>query len=324
MTWIPAGIRRRRPTPYGLLPLASVLGLTFLTGCGTSLLSTTSTPVAASPSTTGSSPSTTVPVNGEVAVAFPVVACTDPANGGAPIKSKTGWNPTILLAPVPTSLVGKVAFYTDGVHTVLGPSGWACALVATGPAATASGQGGTPPATNSTGDTATTVPTAVPTAGQNGAMAAQGGTTLAVFPSNDPNPPTSGPPNPGTEGIFATYATTGADAGVDLVCPFFTLPRWQTQSAGCSTTEPFGETTEVLTPDVTQVTDPPGLVGSLAASGGQAAVTGVVLFPQVPSAISYGNPVAVAAESCALTASPLCPTVLSDFEVREFPVPPSG
>ena len=63
------------------------------------------------------------------------------------------------------------------------------------------------------------------------------------------------------------------------------------------------------------------MVGNLAASGGQTAVSGVVLFPQIPSAISYGSPIAVAAESCSLETPSLCATVLSDFEVREFPVP---
>ena len=128
----------------------------------------------------------------------------------------------------------------------------------------------------------------------------------------------------GAEGIFATYATTGSDAGVFLVCPFFAIPSWQSQSTGCTTTKPAGEVTNVLTPDITQVADPPGLVGSLAASGGQGAVAGAVLFPQVPSAISYGSPVAVAAEACSLSTPRLCPAILSDFEVREFPVPTSG
>ena len=69
------------------------------------------------------------------------------------------------------------------------------------------------------------------------------------------------------------------------------------------------------------VVDSGGVVGSLAASGGQLVASGVVLFPQVPSAVSYGSPVAVAAESCVLSSASLCPTVLSDFQVREFPVP---
>jgi hypothetical protein len=142
-----------------------------------------------------------------------------------------------------------------------------------------------------------------------------------VFPANDPNPPTTGPPAPGTEGVFATWASTGTDAGIDLVCPFFTIPSWQSARAGCSTTKPSGELTNVLTPDVTAVVDSAGVVGSLAASGGQLVASGVVLFPQVPSAVSYGSPAAVAAESCVLSTVALCPTVLSDFQVREFPVP---
>lgn len=145
-----------------------------------------------------------------------------------------------------------------------------------------------------------------------------------MYPPDDPNPPVAGAPAPGTEGIFATYATTGTPAGVDLVCPFFAIPAWQSRSAGCSTTKPAGETTDVLTPDVTQVTDPAGLVGNLAASGGQGPVTGAVLFPQIPSAVSYGSPVAVAAESCSIADTALCPTILTDFEVREFPVPTAG
>jgi hypothetical protein len=222
------------------------------------------------------------------------------------------------MAPIPTSLVGKVTFYSDGVHTLLGPTGWDCALVSPGTGAVASS-----PGTTASGQTATTVAPATPTAGQDAAVDAQGATTLAVYPADDPIPPTSGPPPPGTDGIFATYATTGSNAGVDLVCPFFTIPSWQSQSAGCSTTKPFAEVTDVLTPDVTEVTDPAGVVGSLAASGGQGPTTGVVVFPQIPSAISYGSPIAVDMESCALTDASLCPTVLSDFEVREFPVPAS-
>jgi len=306
-----------------LVAAASALGLSALAGCGTSLLGTAATTApggSTASTTTGASPDstpTTVPIDGEVAVAFPVVACTAPTDGGTPIKARSGWDPSILLAPVPTSLVGKVTFYTDGVHTLLGPTGWTCAQVSPG-GSSSPGAGGPATSTTVPGPAAT-----VPTSGQPGAIAARGGTTLAVFPPNDPDPPVSGPPAPGTEGVFATWATTGTDAGVDMVCPFFTLPSWQVRSAGCATARPGGETTDVLTPDVTQVTDPAGVVGNLAGSGGQGPSTGVVLFPQIPSAISYGSPVAVAMESCSLSDASLCPTVLSDFDVREFPVPAS-
>ena len=314
-------LARRRHTGRHLSILC-MAGLSLLTGCGTSLLGTTaSTSVTSTSVPGGGSVPTTVPVNGEVAVAFPVITCTDPANGGSAIKASSGWNPTIILAPVPTSLVGKVTFYSDNVHTLLAPSGWTCALVQRD----ASGQGtSTTTTTGGTGGAPTTTTTTqlgVPTSGQGAAIGAQGSTTLAVYPSNSPNPPTTGPPAPGTEGVFATWATTGSNAGVDLVCPLFAIPSWQSQSAGCSTNKPSGELTNVLTPDVIAVADPAGVVGSLAASGGQIVASGVVLFPQIPSAISYGSPIAVTAESCVLSNSSLCPTVLSDFEVREFPVP---
>ena len=320
MTPPPSRVRRRLPFPSRFAPAVAALGLTALAGCGTSSLLGTSSTTGVSSSTTPGAPTTTVPVNGEVAVAFPVVACVNP-NGGSPLKSRTGWSPTIVAAAVPTSLVGKVAFYTDGLHLVLGPTGWTCAPVTPGPGAAG---GGSSTSTPSTGQTGSTVPATESTSGQSGAVATQGGATLAVYPPNDPNPPTSGPPAPGAEGVFATYASTGTNAGIDLVCPFFAIPDWQVQQAGCSTTKPTGEVTNVLTPDITQVADPPGLVGSLAASGGQTDVTGTVLFPQTPSAVSYGSPIEVAAESCSLSTATLCPTILSDFEVREFPVPTSG
>jgi hypothetical protein len=325
MTRSPAVRRPRRPVARHL-SILSVAGMGLLAGCGSSLLGSTSSTGASSTSTTsGSTSSTTVPINGEVAVAFPVVACIDPSNGGSAIKASSGWRPSIMLAPVPTSLVGKVTFYTDGIHTLLAPSGWTCAMVA--PNSAGQGNQGTissTPTTSSNGDTTTTLspsPSTGPTSGQYAAIGAQGSTTLAVYPTSDPNPPTVGAPAPGTEGVFGTWASTGSAAGVDLVCPFFAIPTWQSQAAGCSTTKPSGEVTNTLTPDVTAVADPTGVVGSLAASGGQTVASGVVLFPQIPSAISYGSPIAVDAESCVLNTLSLCPTVLSDFEVREFPVP---
>ncbi len=290
-------------------------GLAVLAGCGSNLLSTSTSGGPSTTSTNASSPSTTVPVNGEVSVAFPVVACVNPAAFSTPIKSPSGWDPSILMAPIPTSLVGKVTFYSDGAHTLLGPAGWTCALVASG----ASGSGYATTTTTTTGPTESTVAGAQLT-GQSAAMTTGGSTTLALYPPNDPSPPTTGAPAAGSEGIFATYTTTGSSAGVDLVCPFFLIPSWQAHAAGCSTTKPTGELSNTLTPDVTAVVDPAGVVGSLAASGGQETVTGVVIFPQVPS-ISYGRSEAVVAESCALEDPSLCPTIVSDFEVREFPVP---
>jgi hypothetical protein len=261
-------------------PLALALMAMAATACGSDLIgpASTSTSLAAAPVTT----STTAPLTGEVAVAFPVVACTTPYGGQLP---GPGWKPTILLAPIPTALVGQVEFYSDGTRSILGPSGWAC--------------------------TETT--------------AADGGVDLAVVPPGTPNPATPGSPAAGANGIFATFDTTGHSAGVDLVCPFFTLPSFQQRDADCNGQKVPGEFSSMPTPDVASVLDPAGVVGTLAGSGGGHMVSGAVLFPQVMPAVTDGASIAIAVESCALSNAALCPTVVSDFEVREFPVPsPDG
>jgi len=249
-----------------------------LSGCGASLVGSASTTLVSPVIATKGSTTTTAPLTGEVSVAFPVVACST-AYGGP--TSSSGWKPTILLAPIPTALVGDVEFYSDGIHTVLGPTGWSCSQTTTAGSVTG----------------------------------------LAVFPSGTTHPTLTGPPAAGTQGIFATFSQTGRVQGVAMVCPFFTVPAWQSQEAKCSATKPTGETTAVATPDVVTVSDPPGVTGNLAGSGGFYAVTGVVIFPQVLPAVTDGSSVNVAEESCAIGMVALCPTILSDFEVREFPSP---
>jgi hypothetical protein len=194
-----------------------------------------------------------------------------------------GWVPSVLLAPLPTSLVGQVEFYSDGVHTVLGPAGWTCSIMA-------------------------------------GTSSAAG---LAVYPSTTPSPPVTFPPAGGTEGVFAVWSNTGNSVGVGLVCPYFTVPDWQKQEAGCGNPAPPGQRSTMPTPDAASVTDPAGVSGSLAGSGGAHRVTGLVLFPQIQPSVTYGSPVDVAVESCSLVDGKLCPAILSDFSVREFPSPTS-
>lgn len=263
--------------------LASTFALgVALSACGTSLVSSAAT--TASPATIApqSSTTTTSLPAGEVAVAFPVVECTTAT--GASLGTE-GWKPGVLLAPIPTALVGKVEFYSDDVHTVLGPTAWACAQT----------------------------------------QASDGGSGLVVYPSANPNPPVDGQPPPGTEGVFATFDTTATVAGISLVCPFFTVASWQQQEAKCPTSLPAGEQSSMPTPDVASVTDPAGVMGTLEGSGGTGAVTGTVVFPQVEPAVTDGSSVHVAEESCSLPDPTLCATVLSDFDVREFPVPtPDG
>ena len=152
-------------------------------------------------------------------MAFPVVACTTPSGGSL---GSQGWKPTVLLAPIPTTLVGTVEFYSDGVHTVLGPTGWSCAQ----------------------------------TPGNLGA------TGLAVYPPGVPDPSALGVPPAGAEGIFATFDTTGHARGIALVCPFFTLLKWQQAEANCNGLKPTGEQSSLPTPDIASVTDPAGVAGT--------------------------------------------------------------
>jgi hypothetical protein len=261
--------------------LALLVAGVALAGCGSSLSA-----IVGSTSTTqnlatvaGAAPTTsTVPLSGEVAVAFPVVTCTTAFGSALPSQ---GWRPGVLLAPIPTALVGHVEFYTDGTHTLLGPTGWACSQSTT----------------------------------SNGAV------NVVVYPTDSPPPAAGTAPPAGTEGVFATFDTTGRSSGVAVVCPFFSLPQWQQQEADCSGSPPSGEQSALPTPDVASVTDPSGVTGTLEGSGGSHAVTGVVIFPQVVPAVTDGSAITVAEESCSLVDAALCPTVLSDFEVREFPVP---
>jgi hypothetical protein len=267
-----------------MLSILGAIGVTgmALGGCGSSLVGSASTTLV-SPAASSSTTTTTAPLNGEVSVAFPVVACTT-AFGGT---SSEGWKPTILLAPIPTALVGKVQFYSDGVHTLLGPTGWDCTE----------------------------------------SVPASGAVSLAVVPPGSAPAATStsttGPPAAGTEGIFATFVSTGHILGIAMVCPFFTVPSWQAEEAKCPPAKPAGEVSTMATPDVASVSDPAGVAGNLAGSGGFFPVTGVILFPQVVPAVTNGSSIDVADESCAIADAGLCPTVLSDFEVREFPVPDS-
>jgi hypothetical protein len=233
------------------------------------------------PSTTATTTTTVPTVNG-VAVGIPVVSCTAAGSSSYSDGSGGGWRPSFMLAPIPTAFVSQLEFYSDGTHTVLAPASWTCSTL------TPSDQEA----------------------------------ELVVYPPNDPDPPISGLPAAGTQAIFAFFDTTDQPQGVSLVCPFFTVPTWQEREAQCfSGHTPSGEQTTMPTPDVAAVTDPDGVTGSLPGSGGPHTVYGVVIFPQVMPAVQDGEGIDVAEESCSLSPPTLCPTILSDFEVREFPVP---
>jgi hypothetical protein len=147
---------------------------------------------------------------------------------------------------------------------------------------------------------------------------------LAVYPPTATPPAVNVQPQAGAEGVFASFTTTGTPQGVAQVCHYFTVAKFQAQELACVGSPPAGEESSLATPDVAAISDPAGVTGSLQGSGGPHPVTGVVIFPQVLPAVTNGTAVDIATESCSLVTADLCPTVISDFEVREFPVPTSG
>jgi len=86
----------------------------------------------------------------------------------------------------------------------------------------------------------------------------------------------------------------------------------------CPRSVPPGEQVHRITPDVVSITDPRGVKGSLAGSGGNQDVTGMLIVPQAPN---LAGDVQIAEESCSLQSNSLCSTILGDFLVRQFPVP---
>jgi len=145
---------------------------------------------------------------------------------------------------------------------------------------------------------------------------ADGSSEMAVYPLGNTDPTSEQIPA-GTIGVFAGYDYTGHNPGIDTVCPYF--PVVDPSQYGCAaTTPPNGEQTHMLTPDVVAITDPAGVTGGLTGSGGNHAVIGVLIFPQVTPRLSSEDTAEV---SCSLSDSSLCPAILADFEVRQLPVP---
>jgi hypothetical protein len=140
---------------------------------------------------------------------------------------------------------------------------------------------------------------------------------MDVYPTGQANPTTtSAPTDAGSQIISATFDYTAHVPGVDLACPYF--PTEASTNEPCPNSVPSGEQVHQLTPDVVTINDPVAVKGYLNGSGGKIAVSGEMIVPQAPN---LPNGVSIAEESCSLSESTLCPAILEDFLVREFPVP---
>ena len=119
-------------------------------------------------------------------MAFPVVACVDPRSAPRSSRRRDGTRASWWPRSRPRSS-GRSTFYSDGVHTLLGPAGWTCAhggvrLLRTGV-----------PGARPRRPRARRAPpgprlAAAPPIGQSAAMTGNGATTLALYPPNDPDP----------------------------------------------------------------------------------------------------------------------------------------
>ncbi len=168
------------------------------------------TPTAVTSTAPPSTTATTAPPIGEVAVAFPVVACTGApgrVHAGHPRSSwlrSASWRPSHLLhrRPIPTAL---------GAAQV----------------APSSPRTGAPHRRHSDPDHAP----AGPCSGQVAAMA-PGATELVVYPPDDPEPAHRRAPAGRHGGDLRHLRHDRPHVGGDLVCDLFTIPAWQAQSAG--------------------------------------------------------------------------------------------
>jgi hypothetical protein len=142
-------------------------------------------------------------------------------------------------------------------------------------------------------------------------VAADGGSSVAVAPLGQRSTE-SGSANTDSYSVTALFDYTGHGPGMDLVCPYFPPPD-AAKDPGCETTKPAGEVPAPITNDILSITDPAGVRGHTHAS------VGVLIYPKVHAYASAS--VNIAEETCSLSTMVLCPAILSDFQIREFPVP---
>jgi hypothetical protein len=140
--------------------------------------------------------------------------------------------------------------------------------------------------------------------------ATDGGTSLVVSPPGQASSQ-AGASAPNSSNVTALFDYTGHGPGMDLVCPYFPPPDPQSYS-GCSTSLPAGQTTKPITADILSISTAPTAKQSRPS-------TGVLIYPKVRN---YENTsVDIAEETCTLSTPSLCPTLLSDFAIRDFPIP---
>jgi hypothetical protein len=181
--------------------------------------------------------------------------------------------------PAATTVHG-LEFYSNGLLTVLGPAGWACSAL----------------------------------------VAADGGQKLDVYPPGKPDYSTHSIPK-GASAVEIDGEYTGHLPGAGSVCGFFphSAAAKDEKNGGFTCGLPANEKTTSLTSDIVRFTDPAGVAGNGAGSGGSLASVGAVVYPLLPGASDAS--VNVELVSCTLPkkSTSLCSAIVNDFLVRYPP-----
>ncbi len=205
-----------------------------------------------------------------------VVSCPT-TFGGGPIAHR--FIPKTL--PADGNLHG-VSLYTNGLLTVMGPSGWVC----------------------------------------NGLVAGDGGENLVVAAPGSANASTSGGTLPGQAAVEFDAEYTGHLPGAQFICPLFpdSAAAAFADSGGLKCgTSPDREHLDHLTKDIVTFSDPAGVRGTGAGSGGKLTSVGMAIYPQLAPSPESIN---VFELSCTLPKKLAadCSDIEADFMVRNAPV----
>lgn len=172
---------------------------------------------------------------------LPVVAC--PTTYGV----STGAHPFVAHQLPDDGVPEGVSFYSNGLLTVLAPTGWACSAL----------------------------------------VAADGSQVLDVYPKGQPDLSTHqiAPGTPVVQ-VVGDYTGHGPGAELICpLFPHSPAATFMGGSPPCPAV-PSGESVSLLTNDVVVFRDPPGVRGTGAGSGGALASTGAAVYPQVGSRVS--------------------------------------
>lgn len=180
-----------------------------------------------------------------------------------------------------TTTAHGLSFYSNGLLTVLGPSGWTCAAL----------------------------------------VAGDGGQSLVVYPAGAPNyADVEIPKGAAVVQVLGDYTghIPGADMVCGLF-PKSAAATYIEQGGETCPTLPAGQKAKQLTPDVVTFSDSADVVGSAAGSGGSLTSTGAIVYPQL--AFDDQDSVNITQLSCTLPKklASVCSAITGDFVVRNPP-----